>query len=75
MWNYLLGVALCVAVACGWLAVQVAWKRAFAEGENVADALAGSFGCQGGGECGNREACARECESEKRLASAARRER
>lgn len=49
----LLGIAL---LAAAWLAVQLAWRRAFPDARGDGDALAGRLGCHGCGalECGEK---------------------
>jgi len=53
--SYLTGIGVVAGLAAAWVAVQVAWRRAFPGPEPDADALAGRLGCHG---C----ACGKTCE-------------
>jgi hypothetical protein len=45
--TYLTGIAAIVVVTMAWVAVQVAWRKAFPEFSGDPDALAGRMGCRG----------------------------
>jgi hypothetical protein len=45
--SYVTGIAVIVAVSLGWVAVQLAWRKAFPEFSGDPDALAGRMGCHG----------------------------
>jgi len=51
----LAAVGAVAALAAGWLAVQMAWRRAFPDAHPDPDPLAGRLGCHGCGEC--KEQC------------------
>jgi hypothetical protein len=68
MWStYLVGTGIVVLLALGWVAVQGAWRRAFAGLASDPDVLAGRMGCHGtpsngadaGAGCGCKQACDR----------------
>jgi len=52
--SYATGIAAIVALSLAWVAVQVAWRKAFPEFSGDPDALAGRIGCHG---CSSAEVC------------------
>jgi hypothetical protein len=54
--SYVVGLAGIALLLAAWLAVQLAWRRAFPDAAGDADALAGRLGCHGcdAVECGEK---------------------